>query len=189
MELELQMALSMSDIPYKGRMLVVALVVAGSTVVEIGDYEGYFHRATRPVKGDVWTLGHGTTHGVKEGDTITPQRALHRLYDDVNQFADKLRVCITAPLYPTEWGAFLSLSYNIGWAAFCKKAKPGDPPNLIDLINAERYAEACARISEFNHGPSPGLDKKGNKIKGPVLPGLVKRRAAERELCEKGGNP
>lgn len=178
------MALSLADIPYKGRMMVAVLVVAGSTVVGIADHEGYFSVATIPVKGDVYTLGHGTTRGVKKGDTITPQRALHRLYDDVNQFADKLRACITAPLYPNEWGAFLSLAYNIGYGAFCSKAKPGEPPQLIDLINAGKYAEACARISEFNHGPSPGKDKRGNKIKGPVLKGLVARRAEERKLCE-----
>jgi lysozyme len=43
----------------------------------------------------------------------------------------------------------------------------------------ERYAEACARIEAFKYGP-------GRK----VLPGLVKRRAEERAICEgKKSNP
>ena len=58
-------------------------------------------------------------------------------------------------------------------AAFCRKAKPGSPPNLIDLINAEKYEEACERIEAFKYGP-----------RRRVLPGLVKRRAEERAVCE-----
>jgi lysozyme len=76
-------------------------------------------------------------------------------------------------LYQYEYEAYVSLAYNIGVAAFCRKAKPGSPPHLIDLINAEKYAEACQRIEAFKYGP-------GRK----VLPGLVKRRAEERAICE-----
>jgi lysozyme len=61
----------------------------------------------------------------------------------------------------------------VGVPTFCRKAQPGKPPNLIDLINAERYADACARIEAFKYGP-------GRK----VLTGLVKRRAEERAICE-----
>lgn len=186
------MAIQLSDIPVKARVMVVAMVVlvSGNTLVDIADKEGWFAEATQPVPDDKWTYGHGTTtrpdgKPVQKGDRITPQRAMQRLNADVNAFANKLRVCITAPLYEEEWSAFLSLAYNIGPGAFCKKSKPGHEPTLIELINTQRYAEACARISEFNHGPSPGVDKNGVRIKGPVLKGLVKRRAAERELCEK----
>jgi lysozyme len=46
------------------------------------------------------------------------------------------------------------------------------------LINSGHYAEACARIEAFKYGP-------GRK----VLPGLVKRRAEERAICEGRKSP
>jgi lysozyme len=191
------MSFDLSYIPPKARMMVAALAITGSTVVGIADYEGWFDTAKQPVPGDKWTYGHGTTvrpdgKPVQKGDKITPQRGLHVLNDDINRFANKLRGCITAPLFDYEWGAYLSLAYNIGTGAFCNKAKPGKPANLIDLINAQRYEEACARISEFNgvYRTQVGKDGKpvirnGEVVKVKILvPGLVKRRAEERAICE-----
>ncbi len=84
-------------------------------------------------------------------------------------YATGVKSCVTAPLYPHEFEAFVRLAYSVGVPTFCRKAQPGKPPNLIDLINAERYADACARIEAFKYGP-------GRK----VLTGLVKRRAEEK---------
>lgn len=157
-----------------GRSAVATLVVAASTLIGIALHEGYRGEAYIPVRGDKATIGFGTTKGVKMGDRTTPERALVQLMKEVEGvYADGLKKCITAPLYPHEFSAYLSLAYNVGVPTVCRKAAPGKPPNLIDLINAERYEEACARISRFVYGP-------GKK----VLPGLVKRRAAERAMCE-----
>ena len=156
------------------RSVVGVLVLAASTLVGIAVHEGYREEAYVPVKGDVATIGFGTTAGVKMGDKTTPERSLVRLLDEIEGvYAAGVRRCVTVPLYQYEYEAYVSLAYNIGVGAFCRKALPGKPPNLIDLINAERYAEACARIEAFKYGP-------GKK----VLAGLVKRRAEERALCE-----
>ena len=158
----------------EGRSAVALLVVAASTLVGIAVNEGYREEAYIPVKGDVATIGFGTTAGVKMGDRTTPERSLVRLLDEIEGvYAAGVRRCVTVPLYQHEYEAYVSLAYNIGVGAFCRKALPNKPPNLIDLINAGRYAEACARIEAFKYGP-------GKK----VLPGLVKRRAKERALCE-----
>jgi lysozyme len=178
------MGLALSDIPVKVRVSAAILLVSLSTVTGIKVYEGYSSGAIIPVRGDRPTIGHGHTLGVKMGDTVTPARAMQMLGDDINIHANAIRKCIKVPLSKNEWGGFLTLSFNIGSGAFCKKAKAGDPPNLIDLINAERYAEACERIDAFNRGPSPGKDRHGKKIPGKVLKGLVTRRAAERKICE-----
>lgn len=156
------------------RMAVSGILVAAATIVGIAGFEGFREEAYVPVKGDVYTIGYGSTKGVKKGDRITPERALHRLLDEVDsEYAQGIRKCIKVPLYQHEFGAFLSLAYNVGVPTFCRKALPGKPPNLIDLINAERYAEACERIEAFVYGP-------GKK----KLNGLVKRRAEERAICE-----
>ena len=155
------------------RSAVAVLVLAASTLVGIAVHEGYRDEAYVPVKGDVPTIGFGTTNGVKMGDKTTPERSLVRLLDEIEGvYAAGVRRCVTVPLYQHEYEAYVSLVYNIGVGAFCRKALPGKPPNLIDLINAERYEEACERIKAFKYGP-------GKK----VLPGLVKRRAVEYKQC------
>jgi lysozyme len=150
------------------------MVLAASTLVGIALHEGYQDEAYIPAPGDVPTIGFGTTQGVKMGDRTTPARSLVRLLDEVEGiYAAGVKKCVTAPLFQYEYEAYVSLAYNIGVGAFCRKAEPGKAPNLIDLINSGKYAEACERIEAFKYGP-------GRK----VLPGLVKRRAEERAVCE-----
>lgn len=161
------------------RSAVAVMVLAASTLVGIALHEGYKDEAYIPAPGDVPTIGFGATAGVRMGDKTTPTRSLVRLLDEVEGvYAAGVKKCVTAPLYQHEYEAYVSLAYNVGVAAFCRKAKPGKTPNLIDLINARKYAEACERIEAFKYGP-------GRKI----LPGLVKRRAEERALCEGEESP
>lgn len=160
--------------PIQVRSTIAVMVLAASTLVGIATHEDYKGEAYVPVSGDVPTIGFGHTRGVKMGDKTTPVRSLQVLLEEVDSvYAQGVRNCVTAPLYQYEFAAYVSLAYNIGVAAFCRKAKPGSPPNLIDLINTEKYAEACQRIEAFKYGP-------GRK----VLPGLIKRRAEERAICE-----
>lgn len=158
----------------QARSAIAVLVLTASTLVGIALHEGYKDEAYIPVRGDVPTIGFGTTKGVEMGDRTTPERSLVRLLDEVEDvYGAGVKRCVKVPLYQHEYDAFVSLAYNVGVPTFCRKALPGKPPNLIDLINAERYAEACTRIEAFKYGP-------GRK----VLPGLVKRRAEERAICE-----
>jgi lysozyme len=160
--------------PNQVRTSVAVMVLAASTLVGIAVNEGYRGEAYIPVPGDVPTIGFGATKDVHMGDKTTPTRSLVRLLDEVEGvYAAGVKKCITAPLYQYEYEAYVRLAYNVGVGTFCRKAAPGKPPNLIDLINSGRYAEACARIEAFKYGP-------GRK----VLPGLVKRRAEERAICE-----
>ena len=160
--------------PTQARATVAMMVLAASTLVGIAVHEGYREEAYIPVPGDVPTIGFGSTAGVRMGDKTTPTRSLVRLLDEIEGvYAAGVRRCVTVPLYQYEYEAYVRLAYSVGVPTFCRKAAPGKPPNLIDLINSGRYAEACARIEAFKYGP-------GRK----VLPGLVKRRAEERAICE-----
>ena len=160
--------------PNQVRTSVATMVLAASTLVGIAVHEGYREDAYIPVPGDVPTIGFGSTTGVRMGDKTTPTRSLVRLLDEIEGvYAAGVRRCVTVPLYQYEYEAYVRLAYSVGVPTFCRKAAPGKPPNLIDLINSGRYAEACARIEAFKYGP-------GRK----VLPGLVKRRAEERAICE-----
>ena len=54
------------------RRTVAALTLSAAALVGIVLHEGYTDHAVVPVKGDVPTIGFGTTAGVKIGDTTKP---------------------------------------------------------------------------------------------------------------------
>ena len=80
--------------------------------------EAYFDSA------NVLTIGYGTTAraGVgiapKAGMVITEEQAEVYLRKAVDKFAAQIRPHITAPINENEFGAFVSLAYNIGPGAF-----------------------------------------------------------------------
>ena len=81
------------------------------------------------------------------------------------QHAQRMEACVFVPLKEHEAAAVLSWSYNIGTSAACastlvRKLNAGAPPS-----------EWCAEMTKWN------------RAGGKVLPGLVKRRAAESRLC------
>jgi lysozyme len=152
--------------PNQVRTTVATMVLAASTLVGIAVHEGYKEEAYIPVPGDVPTIGFGSTKNVHMGDKTTPTRSLVRLLEEVDSiYAQGVRRCITAPMYQYEFAASVSLAYNIGVQAFCGST-------VAKRFNAEDYAGACAAFDMWN--------RQG----GRVLPGLVKRRAEERAICE-----
>ncbi|GAB2940351.1 lysozyme [Aquaspirillum soli] len=148
----------------KVRHAVAALVLSASAFVGLLTAEGYRSEAYIPIKGDVPTIGFGTTEGVKLGDKITPVQALARAVADVGQYEGALRRCVKVPLYQHEYDAYISLSYNIGGGAFCGST-------LVRKLNASDYVGACEEILRWN------------KAGGKVLRGLVIRREAEYRQC------
>lgn len=149
------------------RSAIAAMVLAASTLVGIATHEGYKGEAYIPVPGDVPTDGFRHTAGVHMGDKTNPVRALQVLLDEIDSvYAQGVRKCVTAPVYPYEFSVFVSLSYNTGVHAFC--ASP-----IVKKVNTGDYAGACAAISTWYITV--------NKV---VINGLVKRMAEERAICE-----
>ena len=105
------------------RRTVAGLTLSAAALVGIVLHEGYTDRAVIPVKGDVPTIGFGTTSGVKIGDTTTPPKALARTLTDVQRFEGALKQCVTVPLAQHEYDALVSFSYNVGSRAFCQCRK------------------------------------------------------------------
>ncbi len=150
----------------KIRMAAGGLALSAVALIGIANHERFVGRTYIDAVG-VPTIGYGTTHGVKPGQTITPERALIRLGQDVGRFETAMRDCIgDVPLYQYEWDAYVSLAYNIGYAGFCRstivRRLKQSPPD---------YAGACQAIKMWNRGG------------GRVLPGLVKRREDEYRKC------
>lgn len=138
--------------------------VTAALLVAVAGYEGYRELAYRDAVG-VPTIGFGTTHGVQMGDRLDPVRAVMRLNDDLDVFAEDIASCIgDVPLAQHEWDAFLSLAYNIGSGAFCRST-------LVRKLRTLDYEGACKEILRWN------------KAGGKVLAGLVKRREKEYATC------
>ena len=146
------------------RYAVSSLVVSAAALIGIAVSEGYRGEAYVPVKGDVATIGFGSTGGVKMGDKTTPERALITLLKDVDHHANGIKACIKVPLYQHEFDAYTSLAYNIGVNAFCKST-------LAKKLNTGEYASACAEILRWD------------KFRGKPLKGLTLRRQAEYKTC------
>lgn len=147
------------------RLGIGVLTLSAAGLVGLVTSEGYTDRAVIPVKGDVPTVGFGTTQGVKPGDTTDPIRALARAERDVTKFEGAVKQCVHVELTQGEYDAYVRLAYNIGPTAFCGST-------LVKRLNAKDYAAACAEISRFD------------KFHGKQLRGLTIRRAQERALCE-----
>ena len=146
------------------RTTIAALTLSASALVGIAVHEGYSPVAYEPVKGDVPTIGFGTTENVKNGDKITPERALVRLLNDASKFQNAVKTCAPVPMYQYEFDAYVSLKYNIGTKNFCRST-------LVEKLNARDYAGACKEILRWD------------RFKGKPLPGLTKRRKEEYQKC------
>lgn len=149
----------------KIRLPIAALVLSATGFLAVLGYEGYTDRAIQPLPGDKWTIGYGTTEGVKPGDRITPPQALRRAAKDISKKENAVKKCVTVPLYQHEYDAYVSLAYNIGEGAFCAST-------LVKKLNSGDYLGACAEISKWI------------KFKGKPNRGLTIRRAEERATCE-----
>jgi lysozyme len=150
------------------RKAVASMVLAASTMVGIAMHETFRSNAYMPTPHDVPTYGFGTTKGVKLGDKITPERAMQRLESELDTvYVAGVKNCIKVPMHDYEFGASVSLTYNIGVKAFCEST-------IAKKFNAGDYVGACAGFSAWNEQA------------GKVLRGLTKRRAEERKICEGG---
>ena len=139
-----------------------------ATVDLIKQSEGLRLKAYQDSVG-VWTIGYGTTAAADvginphAGQTITELEAEHYLKLGLGKFAAHIAPLFTVPTTDNEFGACLSLAYNIGPGAFAKSS-------VLRKHNAGDKHGAAAAFSMWN------------KAGGKVLQGLVTRRLAEAHL-------
>lgn len=146
--------------------------VNAATIDLIKEFEGLRTEAYRDT-GGVWTIGYGTTAAAgvgitpAAGMTITEAQAEGFLAAAVNKFAAQIAPMITVPVTENEFGACVSLAYNIGPVAFSGST-------VLRRLNAGDRAAAAAAFALWN------------KDNGKILSGLARRRAAEAALFLKG---
>lgn len=141
----------------------------------IKTFEGFARRVARKLvvsykcPAGVWTIGYGTTRypdgrPVGPNESATEDEATVFLKHDLQAaLAAALRLSPILITRPYALGAVVSFIYNLGAGAY-------QVSTLRRLVNAGRWADAAAQFDRWN------------KAGGQVLPGLVRRRAAERAL-------
>jgi lysozyme len=113
----------------------------------------------------ILTIGYGSTGGIKPGQTITQAEAEAMLVDDLDAAAEAVHKLVTVPLTQGQFDALCDFVFNLGEGRLRDST-------LLRLLNQGKYGEAAA---QFRFWVMAG---------GHPLPGLVKRRAAERALFE-----
>ena len=142
----------------------VAMQISKAGLDLIKQFEGLYLKAYSCPAG-VPTIGYGHTAGVAMGQSITQQQADDYLRRDVRQFERAVSRLVRVPLTQGQFDALVSFAFNLGEGALAQST-------LLRLLNAGDYAGAAAQLDRWN------------KAGGRVLPGLVRRRAAERALFE-----
>lgn len=130
-------------------------------------FEGFKAKAYRCAAG-MWTIGYGHTSvsgapEVKAGMKVSREEASAILARDVERFAEGVRKVVAVTLTDQQFSALVSFAYNAGLGAFRSSS-------VLKAVNQGDQAAVPRRLSLWV------------KAGGRVLPGLVKRRAAEAAL-------
>lgn len=108
-------------------------------------------------------VGHTKTAQLERA--YTHQECLDMLERDLVDHNAGLLACVKVGMPPNVHAALLSWAFNVGVAKACGSS-------AVRRLNAGDTAGACAELARWTMAG------------GKELPGLVKRRAAERALCE-----
>jgi GH24 family phage-related lysozyme (muramidase) len=144
------------------------MMVNQRTIELIKEFEGCELTAYQDIVG-IWTIGYGTTAAAglgiepRAGMKITQAQAEELLERAVDDFGAQVAKLITVPVTQNEFGALVSLSYNIGVGAFSKST-------VLRELNSGNKASAGSAFHMWN------------KAGGNVVNGLVRRRELEHKL-------
>ena len=133
----------------------------------IKQFEGLRQIAYRDAVG-VWTIGYGHTSmagepAVTPGLKLTRQECAEILARDVATFSKGVAEQLRVPLNDAQFSALVAFAYNVGLGNLRKSS-------VLAAINAGDFAAVPRRLALWI------------KAGGRVLPGLVRRRAAEAAL-------
>ena len=134
-----------------------------AAVTLVAAFEGYRQYTYLDPVG-IPTACFGHTRTATPGRTYTRAECEALLYDDLQEAERAIEQCVRVPLNNNQYAALASFTYNVGGRAFCEST-------LTRKLNAGDYVGACNELPRWKYA------------KGRELPGLVRRRAAERELC------
>ena len=110
------------------------------------------------------TVCYGHIEDVQIGDHYTKIECQEMLAKDIPRYDAMVSKCVQVPLPPHRHAAIVSFTYNVGGGNLCKSS-------VARFLNGGDVPHACDALLQYN------------RANGVVLPGLKKRRVAERKLC------
>jgi lysozyme len=114
-----------------------------------------------------WTIGYGSTRlwgrAVHPDDTVTEAEAAAQFALDLGGFEADVLAAVSWPLSQCQFDSLVSFAYNVGAGALRRST-------LVKLLNEGHLHEAADEFLRW--------DRAG----GQRVPGLTRRRAAERAL-------
>lgn len=152
--------------PSKPGKLAPGAAVLALAVGLVAHFEGYVpHTYADPVGIPTSCYGHVGAEN-RAGRQFTRPECQALLEGDLAIAYAAVRKCITVPLRDHEAAALVSFTFNVGPTTLCRST-------LARMANARMTPGTwCPQLERFVYAG------------GIKLPGLVKRRAAERALCE-----
>lgn len=126
------------------------------------DFEGLRLEAYKCPAG-LWTIGYGHTATVRSGQTITAAAAEQLLSRDLARIAAEVTQLVRVELNDNQFAALCCFAFNVGCHALAGST-------LRRLLNRGWYSQVPVQL------------KRWCRARGRILPGLVRRRAAEAAL-------
>jgi lysozyme len=127
------------------------------------------------------TVCYGHIENVHIGDTYTKLQCQKMLANDLPRYEAMVERCIKVPMPGYRHAAILSFTYNIGGGVPAKNGHPAHGglcgSSVARYINAGQPEKGCDALLLYD------------KAVGKVLPGLVRRRQAERKMCYNSNEP
>ena len=115
----------------------------------------------------VWTIGYGHTAGIMPDMTITESQAVDYFKTDLKSFERSVNKYVIVPIKQNMFDALVSFTFNLG-AGTLKRS------TLLKKLNRNDIDGAAAEFDRFIYAG------------GKVMRGLVRRRAAEKEIFLNG---
>ncbi|MCW6023242.1 lysozyme [Serratia marcescens] len=125
-------------------------------------FEGLFLQAYF-CPANVLTIGYGHTADVQIGKVITAEQADAFLQEDTAESEIAVSQLVTVPLTQNQFDALVSFTFNLGYGNLRSST-------LLKKLNGGDYTGAADEFSRWINGG------------GKNLPGLIKRREAEKAL-------
>lgn len=113
--------------------------------------------------GGVWTIGWGCSHNVYSGMKIDQADADQRLEQDLADIRSRVLAQVEVPLNDNQLAALISFTYNEGAGHLHEST-------ILAKLNQKDFQAAADAFLMWD------------KCRGNVVPGLLRRRTAERTL-------
>jgi lysozyme len=130
----------------------------------IQEFEGCELKAYQDSTGR-WTIGYGHTFGVYQGLSISQAQANTFLTADVQNTSAQVTKYVTGTINQNQFDALVSFTFNEGIVRLAGST-------LLALVNQGDFLGAAGEFAKWNEAG------------GVIVPGLERRRAAERALFE-----